>query len=143
MSIVKITSEYGRQPVTDFPVPKLPFYGAEVFGLHAIGKEAVEQHNAALVSLANEVRFGPGIGFILFGLLLTAVGSIMIAYAIWKSRFMPKWSGIPFGLGFLLYIPQFVGTQPIRVAHGLLVAVGCLWISIGMWKKSYRGRSVE
>src|SRR5919108_4275818 len=38
----------------------LPYYGAETFGLHAIGQEAVRQHSSALLALANAVRFGPG-----------------------------------------------------------------------------------
>jgi hypothetical protein len=114
----------------------LPFYGAEAFGLHEIGQEAIRQHSPDLVSLANDVRFGPGFVMILMGLVLLAVGSIMAATAVWKSSTMSKWSGIPFTLGFLLYLPQFVGTQPIRVAHGLLVAVGCLWMATGMWAQS-------
>jgi hypothetical protein len=118
----------------------LPFYGAEVFGLHAIGQEAIRQHSATLVSLANDIRFGPGFIMILVGLVLIAVGSIMAATAVWKSRTLPKWSGIPFALGFLLYLPQFMGTQPIRVAHGLVVAAGCLWMAAGLWKQSNKER---
>ncbi|WP_373231452.1 hypothetical protein [Cohnella sp.] len=114
----------------------LPFYGAEVFGLNAIGLEAIKQQSADLISLANDVRFGPGFFMILSGLVLMAVGSILAAVAIWKSRIMPKWSGIPLALGFLMYLPQFMGTQPIRVAHGLVVATGCLWIAAGVWRQS-------
>lgn len=117
----------------------LPFYGAEVFGLHEIGLEAIRQQSAALVSLANDVRLGPGFIMILVGLVLLAVGSNMAATAVWKSRTMPKWSGIPFALGFLLYLPQFMGTQPIRVTHGLVVAAGCLWMAAGMWRQSNKG----
>lgn len=114
----------------------LPFYGAEVFGLHAIGQEAIRQQNAALLELANQVRFGPGFTIIIIGLLSLAVGAILVATAIWKANDFAKWSGIPFALGFALYIPQYVASQPIRVAHGLLIAVGCLWIAAGMWKTS-------
>jgi len=38
--------------------------------------------------------------------------------------------------GFVLYIPQFYVNQPIRVAHGLLVAVGCLWLAAGIWRSA-------
>jgi hypothetical protein len=107
----------------------LPFYGAEVFGLHAISQEAVSQHSAALLALADAVRFGPGFIVIIVGLLLLAVGSILIAIAVWQSGTLSRWSGIPLALGFVLYLPQFLGTQPIRVAHGLLVALGCIWIA--------------
>lgn len=114
----------------------LPFYGAEVFGLHAIGQEALNQQNAALLDLANQVRFGPGFIVIIIGLLSLAVGTILVATAIWKSNKLPKWSGVPFALGFVLYIPQYAASQPIRVAHGLLIAIGCIWIAAAMWQKS-------
>jgi hypothetical protein len=110
----------------------LPYYGAEMFGLHAIGQEAVRQHSSALLALANAVRFGPGFIVIIVGLGLLAVGTILVALALWRSGTLSRWSGIPLALGFVLYLPQFLGTQPIRVAHGLLVALGCIWIAFGM-----------
>lgn len=113
----------------------LPFYGGEAFGLHAIGQEAVRQQSAALVSLANAVRSGPGLVMFIVGLLMIAVSAIMVAIAVWKSGRYPRWSGVPFAIGFGLYIPQFAGTQPIRVAHGLLVAVGCLWLAAVLWPR--------
>lgn len=114
----------------------LPYYGGEAFGLHAIGQEALRQHNATLVALANVVRGGPQEVMFGVGLLLIAVSAIMVAIAIWRSGVLPRWSGVPFALAFALYIPQFFGNQPIRVAHGLLVAIGCLWIAASMWRKS-------
>lgn len=39
-----------------------------------------------------------------------------------------------FGLGFALYIPQFFTSPPIRMAHGLLVAVGCVWLAVSIWQ---------
>lgn len=116
----------------------LPFYGGEAFGLHTIGQEALRQHNAALLSLAAAVRGEPQLVMFMAGLLLIAVSAILVAIAIWKSGRFAKWSGIPFALGFALYIPQFFGTQPIRVAHGLLVTAGCLWIAAGLWQESVK-----
>jgi len=116
----------------------LPFYGGEAFGLHAIGHEAVRLHSVTLVALAGVVRSGPELIMFLVGLLLLAASAIMTAVAIWKSGSFPKWSGVPFAVGFALYIPQFFGNQPIRVAHGLLVTVGCLWIAVGMWRQPSR-----
>jgi hypothetical protein len=114
----------------------LPFYGGEAFGLHAIGQEALKQHSTELVGLAAVVRSGPELVMFLIGLLLLAVGAIMAAVAIWQSGRLAKWSGVPFAVAFALYIPQFFGTQPIRVAHGLLVTIGCLWIAVGLWRES-------
>ncbi len=121
----------------------LPFYGGEAFGLHAIGQEALRQHNAALVSLASVVRGEPQLLMFTAGLLLIAASAIMVATAIWKSGTLAKWSGVPFALGFALYLPQFFGTQPIRVAHGLLVAAGCLWIAAGLWRQSSRAEAIR
>lgn len=118
----------------------LPFYGAETFGLNAIGQEALRQQNPALVALANEVRSGTGLLIFLAGLLLLALGAILVAAVIWKSPAWPKWSGVLFALGFALYIPQFAATQPLRVAHGVLVAAGCLWIALRMWPASREQR---
>ena len=114
----------------------LPYYGGEAFGLHAIGQEAIREHNASLVGLADVVRGGPQEVMFGVGLLLLGVSAVMVAIAIWRSGVLPRWSGVPFALAFALYIPQFFGNQPIRVAHGLLVAIGCLWIAVGMWRRS-------
>ncbi len=112
----------------------LPFYGAEAFGLQAIGREALARQNPALLGLANAVRTGPGLPLIVAGLALLAVGTILAAVAAWKSRALPKWSGVPLALGFALYIPQYTWPQPLRVAHGALVTAGCLAITIPLWR---------
>jgi hypothetical protein len=111
----------------------LPFYGGEAFGLHAIGQEALRQHSAALVSLASMIRGEPQLLMFMVGLLLIAVSTSFVAAAAWKSGTLPRWGGIPLAVAFALYIPQFFGAQPIRVAHGLLVAAGCLWLASGLW----------
>jgi hypothetical protein len=120
----------------------LPFYGGEAFGLHAIGQQALQEHSAALVRLASVVRSGPELYMFVVGLVLLGVGAILAAAAIWKSGVLARWSGVPFALGFGLYIPQFFGTQPIRVAHGVLVAIGCLWTAAGMWRQG-SGRAIR
>lgn len=103
----------------------LPFYGAEVFGLHAIGKSALKQSNAGLVALAGDVRGEPGIWFIIIGLILLGAGIIVVAAAIWRSGALIRWIGIPLAAGFALYIPQYTAQQPLRVAHGLLITIAC------------------
>jgi hypothetical protein len=107
----------------------LPYYGAETFGLHAIGQEALRENNPELLSLANLVRWQEGIVFIGSGLLLLATGTILFAVAIWKSDSFPKWSGIPLAIGIALFLPQFGMPQEIRVIHGLLILIGCVLIA--------------
>jgi len=110
----------------------LPYYGAEMFGLRALGQEALRQHSPALLSLVDAVRLGPGAIVFVVGLLLLAVGAVLVAIAVWRSGTLSRWSGIPFARGFVLYLPQFFGTQPIRVAHRLLVALGCIWVAVSL-----------
>jgi hypothetical protein len=112
----------------------LPYYGAEAFGLHVLGQEAIRQHSTTMVGLANDVRYGPGIFLFVPGLLLLGIGGILAAAAIWRSATLPRWSGVPFALGFALYIPQFFGSPAVRVLHGLLVTAGCFWLAALLWR---------
>ena len=112
----------------------LPYYGAETFGLHAIGQEAIKENNPALLSLVNSVRFGDAIVFFIPGLLFLAAGTILFAIAIWRSSNLPSWIGLSFAVGFALYIPQFFEPQSIRVAHGLLITIARMLIAWSMLK---------
>lgn len=113
----------------------LPFYGGETFGLHAIGQEALKQQNANLMSSAAVVRSGPGLLMFVVGLLLLAIAAILAAFLVWKAGKYFRWSGVPLAVGMALYIPQFFFAQPVRVAHGVLVAFGCLWLAIELWSQ--------
>ncbi|WP_066318729.1 hypothetical protein [Bacillus sp. FJAT-29814] len=121
----------------------LPFYGGETYGLHAIGLEALSRHNTELVSMANVVRSGPGLILFIIGLLLLAAASIIVAITIWKSGTHKKWSGIPFALGISLFLPQFFAGQPLRVAHGFLVFLGCVLISVYLWRQFSQNQAKE
>ncbi len=112
----------------------LPFFGAEAFSLQVIGQASIDQGNPNLISLVDLVRFGPGIIFIGIGLILIAIASILLASAIWNSNSLPKWSGVPLAIGFILYMPILNGLpifQPIRIIDAILILVSCIWIA---WK---------
>jgi hypothetical protein len=116
----------------------LPFFGAEAFGLQVIGSAAVNQNNAALIPLVNQVRFGPGIAFIVGGLLCVAAAAIVMAAVVWNSQALPKWSGIPLAAGFAVYIPQLQGDpsfQIIRIGVGFLILIGCCWLAWGIVRR--------
>src|SRR6266498_1542047 len=100
----------------------LPFYGGEAYGLHAIGQEALRQQSADVLDIAAVVRAGTGLSIFLIGLILLAISAILVAIMVGKSGKYSKWSGVPLAVGVSLYIPQFFFAQPIRVAHGILVA---------------------
>jgi hypothetical protein len=117
----------------------LPYYGAETFGLHAAGQEALRRGDAQLLtSLTGAIRWQEGIWFITAGLLLVAAGAVIIAWAIWGSRSRARYAGIPLAAGFALYLPQFTAGQPVRVAHGLLITAGGLLLAWNLARRTGR-----
>ncbi|MCU1684580.1 MAG: hypothetical protein JWQ81_5319 [Amycolatopsis sp.] len=113
----------------------LPYYGAEVFGLHAIAQRALAEHNPALLELTDTVRYNPAAATMFAsGLILLAIGAIMAAVAIWRSGILPKQSGVVFGVAFALFLPQFYLSPSLRMAHGALVLIGCAWITVALWR---------
>ncbi len=100
----------------------LPYYGAETFGLHALAVDALG--SGGMPPLTDAIRFGvaQSVTFVV-GLLLLAGGGVLVALAV--RRRGGGWSGLPFALGMVLFLPQFFGPPPVRIAHGLLVLAGC------------------
>jgi hypothetical protein len=114
----------------------LPYYGAETFALAAVGREAIEQNSVdLLVTLTDAIRFGEGVWLFGAGLLALAAGSILFGAAIWRSGILPRWSGIPLALGFALFLPQFFTPPAVRIAHGMLVMIGCWLVAWSMTKR--------
>lgn len=113
----------------------LPYYGAEDFGLHVIGQRSLTTNDPGLMELGDAFRFHPvaSTTFAL-GLLLLAVAGVLTAVAIWRSSGLPKWSGVPLAAGFVLFFPQFYTPMEVRTAHGVLMAVGCVWVGVSTWR---------
>lgn len=57
---------------------------------------------------------------------MLAVGAVIAAIAIRKAEVLPRRSGIPLALGFVLFIPQSFAPPSARIGHGPLVAVGSI-----------------
>ncbi|MEV0731626.1 hypothetical protein [Polymorphospora sp. NPDC050346] len=117
----------------------LPYYGAEDFGLHAVGRAAADGQPVDVLALAEAVRFGP-VAVTTFGIGLVALGfaAVLAAVAIWRSGLVPRSSGLLFAAGFVLFLPQFFTAPAIRIGHGVLLGVGCLWIARGLWRAAGR-----
>jgi hypothetical protein len=111
----------------------LPYYGAEDFGLHAVARAAAAGGDLDLLELVDAIRFQP-VAVTTFGagLLLLAAGAILTALAIPRSGVMPRWSGVPYAVGFVLFLPQFYAPPAVRIAHGVLVAAGLLWLALSL-----------
>ena len=111
----------------------LPYYGAEDFGLNAIARKAAGQP-VDLLDLVKAVRFSP-VAATVFGLGLAGLGvaAVLAAVAMWRSGVLPRYSGVVFALGFALFIPQFYGPPAVRVVHGVLTGIGCVWVAVALW----------
>ncbi|WP_188196310.1 hypothetical protein [Nonomuraea sp. SYSU D8015] len=120
----------------------LPYYGAEDFGLNVIAQRSLRDGAPALMELAEQFRYGP-VALTMFasGLLLLAAGTIMAAVAVWRSGTLPRWSGTALALGFALFIPQFFGPYPLRIAHGALIMIGGLWLAVAVTRRDQHALS--
>lgn len=113
----------------------LPYYGAEIFGVHEMASRAIADGNPGLLDMVDSFRFHPvAVTIFALGLGLIGVGAVLAAIAIWRSGTLPKWSGTLFGLGFALFIPQFFTPMPVRVVHGVIIGIGALWTAYALWR---------
>jgi hypothetical protein len=118
----------------------LPYYGAEDFGLHAIASSAGPR--ADLLGLVDAVRYQPlAVTIFGIGLLLLASGAIMAAIAVWRSNVLARTSAILFATGMALFLPQFFGPAPVRIAHGMLLAAGSIILAAALWASAGRPRA--
>lgn len=115
----------------------LPYYGAETFALNVLGVRAVEAGDPAVLGLADPIRFGAAQATMFAaGLAGLAAGAVLAAVAIRRSGVLPRWSGVPLAAGMVLFLPQFFGSPALRIAHGVLVAVGCIAVAVVLWRRS-------
>ncbi|GAB3968031.1 hypothetical protein GCM10027615_18890 [Plantactinospora veratri] len=117
----------------------LPYYGAEDFGLNALARAAADGERFDLLAVVEAVRFGPAASatFVL-GLLALGVGAVLAAVAVWRSGRLARYSGIPFALGFALFLPQFFTPAAVRITHGVLVGIGSAWLAWELWRAETR-----
>ena len=103
----------------------LPYYGAETFALNAVATLG----GTDLVVVSDAIRLGAvqSIAFLL-GLLLIGAGAVFTAVGLAKVH--PWWFGVAFAAGFVLFAPQFFGSPAVRIAHGVLIAVGCVVLAL-------------
>ncbi len=108
----------------------LPYYGAEDFGLHAAATNSSD-----LLAVAEATRYNPlAVTMFAVGLIALAVGAIMAAVAIRRTGVLPRSSGIVFAIGFATFLPQFFTPAPVRIAHGVVMLIGLVWLAAAMWR---------
>lgn len=97
----------------------LPYYGAETFALHALGNESVATSTPAFIDLADPMRYSL-VQTVMFGLGLVLIAVGAVAFAL-RNRYATVLAA-----GFVLFLPQFYAPPSLRIAHGLLIALGAI-----------------
>ena len=116
----------------------LPYYGAETFALHVLGRAALRREDLSLMEFEAVIRAEP-VAVVLFGLglIVAAIGAILVAVDTWRAGHL-RWSGIPLAVLIALYLPQFFAAGGARIVHGLLLGVACL-----LWAMASQRTPVE
>lgn len=109
----------------------LPYYGAEAFALNAVGRAGGEPD--ASLALVDEIR-NRAVQMTMFGvgLVLVSVAAVVLAVTLWRSGAAGRWAGVPLALGFVAFIPQFYAAPWVRIADGVLIAVGVAVLAEGL-----------
>ncbi|MFB9660944.1 hypothetical protein ACFQS3_15670 [Glycomyces mayteni] len=122
----------------------ISYYGAEVYGLKAIGERAVADGDATLTEVGDAFRYdATAMTVFAIGLALIAVAGVLAAVAVWRSGVLSKWSGVPFAVLMVTYLPQFFLPQSGRIAWGALVTVSALWLAAELWRASSKAPARE
>jgi hypothetical protein len=113
----------------------LSYYGAEDYALHTLARKVEAGEDIDIVALSDAIGYQPAAVTVFgLGLILLAVAGVLAAIAIWRSGVLPRFSGIPFAAGYVLFLPQFFTPPASRIAHGVLMAVGLIWMAVVVWK---------
>ncbi|OIJ28252.1 hypothetical protein [Nocardioides luteus] len=113
----------------------ISYYGAEVYGLKAIGQRAVADGDASLTDVGNDFRLDPtAMAVFAIGLLLIAIAAALVAVAVWRSGSLPRWSGVPLAALLVTMLPQYFLPHGLRIVWGVLVAAAALWLGLALWR---------
>lgn len=116
----------------------LPYFGAETFGLHAIGIAAVSHVDPSLTGLAADVRNNP-VALTMFGAgwIFLAIAGVALGRVLWAGY---SHTGAALAAaGFVLYLPQFFGPPWVRIAHGFALGIGLTFVALGVRRKAANG----
>lgn len=108
----------------------LPYYGAETYGLHAVGRHATEHGDTGVLEIADAFRYAPlAVTTFTAGLLLLVLVGGRLAHGLWHAGTAARTGGVLAGLGLATYLPQFFTAPEVRVAHGVLLGAGLLLVA--------------
>lgn len=115
----------------------ISYYGAEVYGLKAIGERALADGDPSLTDVGNDFRLDPAAMTVFaIGLLLVAIAAVLASIAVWRSGSLPRWSAVPLAALLVTMLPQYFLPHAGRIIWGVLVAVAALWLATALWRAS-------
>jgi hypothetical protein len=113
----------------------LPYYGAETFGLYAVAHAAADREVTDVLAVTDAVRWEPlAVTMFTVGLLALGLGAVLVAVAGWGSGRLPRTPAVLFAAGYALFLPQFFTPPAARIAHGVLLAAGLVWLGVVLWR---------
>ncbi len=120
----------------------LPYYGAEAFGLHALGGYAQEHGDGRVLDVADSFRYAPlAMTTFAVGLVLLAFVGARLGHGLWHSGAVGRAGGVLAGLGLATYLPQFFGAPGLRVAHGLVLGLGLVLMAAAAGRQTDQERT--
>lgn len=110
----------------------LPYFGAETFALHVLGRQA-RAGDTAVLELVAPIREQP-VALTLFGLglALLAASAVLFALSWSRSGTGPAWAVWPLAVCVALFLPHFFLPPVGRMLFGVLYAVACLVLLVGL-----------
>ncbi|MBL0888234.1 hypothetical protein [Myceligenerans indicum] len=114
------------------------YFGAEIFGIRTLAEAALPTSDAGtMLTRVEALRTQPwAVTLFGAGLFLLAAAGVLAAAAVMRAGAArgswARWAGLPLALGLFLLLPQFYGGPEIRMAHGVLVAVGCVLLAVAV-----------
>lgn len=86
----------------------LPYYGAEAYGLHALGEYAADHGDPGVLDVADAFRLAPlPMTTFALGLLVLLLVGGRLAVGMWRTGTLGRTGGLLAGLGLATYLPQF------------------------------------
>src|SRR5262249_51551224 len=113
----------------------LPAVGVEVFAMPVIARLYLDGVTGVAPAL-RWIYWGPMTLVMIVGLIVLAVGAIELARATWQSSVLPGWAGLALAAGLALWLPLL--PRAVRIADGLVIGLGGLWLAWGIWRKGTR-----
>jgi hypothetical protein len=104
-------------------------FGVAAFAQPAIGRAYLGGYTDQAIAINGDVYGPPLFATALPGILLFALGTVLFGVAVARSGWLPKWAGVGFALGGVLFaiVGFLIGeVQPVGAA---LTAVSAAWIA--------------